>query len=628
MPNPVRKFFASLIILFSITFVFYFFNNLAYVLSEPYLEDLIIDRVFYSTLKSALTYFPGNLIGAILMTYGFWVKVGELPVDYDGSLSGKKTLSQMLIPILMAILLFSLGQYFFLPGLSRIEQNLDLRSTLSLQILEKAQRLNRQIEESLTREKSELEKKEMGENKTGELLEELHLNLIQLTALVPTNDSYIRWMFTVRSNIEERAFIERLRAQTGPLRPRYRLLELTEREVFDLAKKAFENEDFEAANELAYQAAWSLHLKDPKDQGRRELARDTKNLLEESWKKIEELRLSMEAQRQRSFFYRKNFTFGLWEAGQVREAYYGFLALEREFPQDSDVQRYLAEARKAMEEILIFNQDMETQFSLQMDDLSDLKDSSKVVFKVKNDDGLFILLGFEGIIANSQGVFFREVEIRATDDSGATLYHLWAPFGRWKNYSLQLETRDAYEFHDQLLPRDLRRAPGIENQYPIVPKDQIPFRGSYEIELPYSPSTLLFLAEKGQYLPSFAELWTNTTQLEEMGHSPLPYQVAFMEKLFSPFFLFAITYFTIFLARKLRSKYLGYPPWQLIAALVFLPIVLHFAWTLVMWMLKLSMAYLILYLGLGITIPLLLSAILGAAFFFIYQAYAIFLPRN
>jgi hypothetical protein len=89
------------------------------------------------------------------VTYGFWVKVGELPTEKDGSLSGRKTLIQMLIPILLGILLFTLSQYLFLPELNRIEQNLDIRSRLGLQLYDEIDAINQEIDQRLEFERNQ-----------------------------------------------------------------------------------------------------------------------------------------------------------------------------------------------------------------------------------------------------------------------------------------------------------------------------------------------------------------------------------------------------------------------------------------------------------------------------------------
>jgi hypothetical protein len=155
MPKPVIKFFSALIIFFITTFVFYLLTNIFQIFSLEYLEDLIFDAILYRTLNDSLLYFPGNMLGAILVTYGFWVKVGELPTEQDGSLSGRKTLIQMLIPILSGILLFTLSQYLFLPELNRIEQNLDIRSRLGLQLYEEIDSINREIDQRLETERNQ-----------------------------------------------------------------------------------------------------------------------------------------------------------------------------------------------------------------------------------------------------------------------------------------------------------------------------------------------------------------------------------------------------------------------------------------------------------------------------------------
>jgi hypothetical protein len=452
--------------------------------------------------------------------------------------------------------------------------------------------------------------------------------LTQLNAIIPQNEELIRQTQTIGDRLEERSFLRLLRQGSVITEPNYRPLEKTEGELMALAELANSREDFEAANELAYQVAWSLELRPPVagDTERADRKIRARGLLESTWQKLQELRISDTARAERLFFQNKNRILDQWLSGLVREAYYGFLELEKLSPGDPEVLNYLRESKAALDELAVFEQDLVRHFYLQRQNADDPESSTRVVFKQETENGNLILIGFEGMVSVSAGVFFRDIEVKATDASGAVLYHFHAPYGRWKEYKLQLETLDLEEWHQDFLPKNLNPNAGEVNR-PMSNKEP-PFQGAFEIPLPYTPNTLLFLAEKGQYVPSITELWENTTQLEEMGHSSLPYQAAYMEKILSPFMLFALTYFAIFLARRLRSKYLGYPPVHLLLALLFLPIILHFAWTLYIWLQKLLMAYMILIFGIGWAIPIVSVSILISAIYFVYQAYAIFLPRK
>jgi hypothetical protein len=633
MPKPVIKFFSALVILFLSTFVFYLTINVFQILSINYLEDLVFDAIFYRTLNDALLYFPGNMLGAILVTYGFWVKVGELPTEKDGSLSGRKTLIQMLIPILLGILLFTLSQYLFLPELNRIEQNLDIRSRLGLQLYDEIDAINQEIDQRLEFERNQtfLANPALSEQASiaaEESLTRLFFALTQLNAIIPQNEELIRQTQTIGDRLEERTFLRLLRRGSVSDEPNYRPLEKTEGELMALAVLANSREDYEAANELAYQVAWSLELRPPAagDEERIDRRTQARELLESTYEKLQALRISEAAREQRLYFFNKNRILGQWESGLVREAYYGFLELQSINSSDPDVLRYLRETKEAMDQLVIFEQDLVQHFYLQMQNADDPDSSTRVVFKQENDADDLILIGFEGMVSVSSGVFFRDIEVKATNKDGGVLYHFYAPYGRWQDFKLQMETLDQFDWNQDYLPKNLNALAGAIGR--PMSNREAPFQGSYEIPMPYTPNTLLFLAEKGQYVPSITELWENTTQLEEMGHSALPYQAAFMEKILSPFMLFALTYFAIFLARRLRSKYLGYPPFHLLMALLFLPIILHFAWTFYIWGQKLIMAYLILIFGLGWAIPIVTVSILLSAILFIYQAYAIFLPRK
>jgi hypothetical protein len=189
-----------------------------------------------------------------------------------------------------------------------------------------------------------------------------------------------------------------------------------------------------------------------------------------------------------------------------------------------------------------------------------------------------------------------------------------------------METLDQFDWNQDYLPKNLNALAGAIGR--PMSNREAPFQGSYEIPMPYTPNTLLFWRKRGNMSPVSLNSGKTPPNWKKWATPALPYQAAFMEKILSPFMLFALTYFAIFLARRLRSKYLGYPPFHLLMALLFLPIILHFAWTFYIWGQKLIMAYLILIFGLGWAIPIVTVSILLSAILFIYQAYAIFLPRK
>jgi hypothetical protein len=183
----------------------------------------------------------------------------------------------------------------------------------------------------------------------------------------------IRQTQTIGDRLEERTFLRLLRRGSVSDQPNYRPLEKTEGELMALAVLANSREDYEAANELAYQVAWSLELRPPAagDEERIDRRTQARELLESTYEKLQALRISEAAREQRLYFFNKNRILGQWESGLVREAYYGFLELQSINSNDPDVLRYLRETKEAMDQLVIFEQDLVQHFYLQMQNADD-----------------------------------------------------------------------------------------------------------------------------------------------------------------------------------------------------------------------------------------------------------------
>ena len=157
---------------------------------------------------------------------------------------------------------------------------------------------------------------------------------------------------------------------------------------------------------------------------------DARRVQAESLRAIEGAAWRIQEDGERSFYSDKVLAYQTLQAGsdqpeRVIEAYYRFLRLEQLRPDDPDVQRYAAVARRQLDTVAFF---VDTAISYQA-----LPAAEQISYATAVDDQLLEFLVVDRIVRVREGDFFYGVEIMRIDLSRPAqpiVVHARAPFGK------------------------------------------------------------------------------------------------------------------------------------------------------------------------------------------------------
>lgn len=149
---------------------------------------------------------------------------------------------------------------------------------------------------------------------------------------------------------------------------------------------------------------------------------DARRIAAEAWNRINSSEFSREAEESGDLFRRKREAYDELDRGNVIEAYYRFLELAGEFPNDADARRFRAETKRRLADEAFFIDELEHARTI--------PGRHRVFFINRIERDLRELIYFERFIPLGSLGYAYGVEIMGISPAGETLYHLQAPYGK------------------------------------------------------------------------------------------------------------------------------------------------------------------------------------------------------
>ncbi len=296
------------------------------------------------------------------------------------------------------------------------------------------------------------------------------------------------------------------------------------------------------------------------------------------------------AKAQAIVFDRKRQGFLDLESGNSIGAYYVFNDLSRTVPNDPDVQRYLAAAKAAVEQISFFADEIAGVIAL--------PGIQRVMFVNNKTESYVELLYFGKLVNAPEGVYALDVELLRFSRNGTVQLHLRAPYGKIVSQQLILRA----------IARDNTKAAGGIRMEPqvyagMLPKDTGPI---FPVLIPVRD--LETIAEGPTQLTSagLVSLWSAVNVLGTYGYATQPVYLEIAMRLLLPFSFIILSFFSLSLGWRLRSRYLTRPPILSILLLPVLPVVINYLFRLYTFGFRSVLGFTILYAGFSVALVVLL----------------------
>ncbi|GAB6089341.1 hypothetical protein [Spirochaeta dissipatitropha] len=245
-------------------------------------------------------------------------------------------------------------------------------------------------------------------------------------------------------------------------------------------------------------------------------------------------------------------------------AYYILLRLQKEFPTDPDVRRYLPIAIEGDDELGIKGvRDLayfitEAQDTLALPGFNDL-----YLLLPDSDDGLQ-LYTFGKMVYGGGGVYFQDIEWIRSDCCGEIIEHVYAPYGRLVSGGQDDILISLFGIHPQYdsvieLPRYYYGSSDRHDsnilQLPLSLRDMEGLSASFMHEL---------------YIP--LELYRAMRILPRYGFDPVVPSTRFLLSIIQPFSLFFLLIFSFGLSVRWHSRYFGILPFWTWGGILLLPL--------------------------------------------------------
>jgi hypothetical protein len=546
----------------------------------PWLPEDLWAGLWYQFLSDLADWLPSLGLSALLLTCSYWLRPEELPKAETEALSRSSFLA-MAASVAFAVVAL-LGQ----PWVSAQLDDLAFRNQQT-----------RQLEDAFL----SLKNKGVAHQTPADLNAMLSL-LKRLGVLRPyqsqqkSADERVDYDFQLqilRARFDLADFF-RLRTLPGAAAQADESKETVD-ELLTNAEQALKADDEEFQANLWGVTAYR-RLINAADQGTPidgRLMDRAKNVVDASWRSIYAKTLASDERKRASYFFRKGKSLGDFQFQNYLEAYYGFLELYDENPNDAEVAQHKTLSKEKLTGQVLFSQEMDVLFAV--------PGSENLVFLNRDSPREVVRIG--KVLNTSDGVYVKDFEFLRTNAQGDVLLHWTAPYGRWDD-GIDFRVWDE-EKPESRFPEVLAETPG--NEYnPLNTVDPPRFKPRVTVRD-------LELVGARQLRPQTlgtADLLTHGKAIEALGYNSRLFQTEFVVRLASPLGYF-VAMLLVFALGWTNRAHEGSRTWWLLVPV--LPLVTEFAVQTSAWAIRLVVGGLLALTDLWLTVAVLAAAFVAAS---------------
>lgn len=261
---------------------------------------------------------------------------------------------------------------------------------------------------------------------------------------------------------------------------------------------------------------------------------EAEELQKQAWGKISSIIPEDELEKNRILFTQKSEGKTALSYGNTIEAYYLFSELHSAYPGDSEIEKYLEDAKEQLQHKAFFLEEV-TQ-ALSYPGFSDI-----FFIEKKGEDEIQLFFAENGVIAR-EGIFFQNIEILTFSTSEDLVReHLYAPYGKGIGIDLLMrcihKTDDEIQYHPRFLVSSSDKTPPDSITVPIDPQEFQHFsRRQHQTDL-----------------LSLGELMLLRTLWPRHGYRKEPIYIEILMRVMYPFSFLVFSFFS--LAVGIRTKH-------------------------------------------------------------------------
>lgn len=322
------------------------------------------------------------------------------------------------------------------------------------------------------------------------------------------------------------------------------------RELTERARLAMENEDYSTAY---YLATLALTLEPESDEAARIAA--------ESLNRLGAVVPDEEETEAAALFRAKQAAREATNRGDVIDAYYQWVALNRDHPGDADISRHLAQATEKVQSLSAFLDDVVRALSM--------PGTGSFAFVNSSDETTREIVSVGKLVRVPTGVYARNVEVMRFNLDGELLYHLSSDYAKLVDGSFVFTVVDPDSPAGILRPTVHHGTPALETES-ILP-----------IAVTAEDLWLIGVASATPAAASVTDLVRTTRSLSRFGLVTEPVESEVLFRLALPFISLMFSILVMGFSWRYRSRYLARPPLStwivvLLAPLVLIPVYLGF----------------------------------------------------
>ncbi|MGM0673278.1 MAG: tetratricopeptide repeat protein [Spirochaetota bacterium] len=327
--------------------------------------------------------------------------------------------------------------------------------------------------------------------------------------------------------------------------PGYQVTEQDAESLMERAREAMSEEDYISAH---YWARIALDLDPERPEAQRMVQRAREQMASPDLSDLDE--------REVQLFEQKREAYTAWRNDELFRAYNMFSEVAEEYPRDRDVRRYLPEVENAVRNVAFLTDEIGR--TIHRPGTTDIlfMDDAEV------GSGERTIVAIDRLVTTGTGTYARGIEAMEIGADGETLFHVQAPYGKFREGRFLLQGIDPGG-----------REPSYRPNYLVRPEGEQPLPA---LEVEPSPQDLHMLGDSGPSFESASveDLLVMADLYPQVGYSDYTVHLALGMRLLLPFSFIIVSFFSISIGWTWRKRYISRPPLPVIVLIPVIPVVL------------------------------------------------------
>jgi hypothetical protein len=328
--------------------------------------------------------------------------------------------------------------------------------------------------------------------------------------------------------------------------------------------------------------------------------KDAQRLAAEAWDKIGSKDLSKLQEQQKALYQSKTLGYRYFDRGEYLKAYYAFLQLRAQYPDDADVNTFLAKSALELRDQVFFLEEAGK--------IDSMPGVQNVLFLNDPGEGQREVVYVGKAATLDEGTFLKDIEVLRFAAGGELLYHYLAPYGHYQPPSTASQGSPGGQVN---LHGVQRSSAGPES----VPRYLAGSARGAGVDLPYTLVLRPTLEELSWLSPGrqtaqgrgFLTLWRSRSRIEAYGYAEPFVSAELLRRVSLPFDFLVLSLLALVLGWRYRAHLYGRGHWLFWVSVPLFPLAAAPLFKLYLQGQGVLNNFLLLRLGFGVTLTVLLA---------------------